>query len=224
MSVGSQPISNGSARTSCFWQSVSAEPKQSARAKAAQRPRPWRFGVSVSVVLGGSFVFPSASLSFAVLGSVFQSHHAAPRASCSSPLSYTSALPFRGEYACPRLLSCPFWPSRALRAFACIHKCTSLSTSSTAAAAAAARGAASHLDSTCTTGRSTRPLASAVHPPPSRYTLSIVRPSHTIRPSATATLFLYLHRGMGCMQLRLAPPTPSSSALLSCSLPVARAD
>lgn len=44
MSVGSQPISNGSARTSCFWQSVSAEPKQSARAKAAQRPRPWRFG------------------------------------------------------------------------------------------------------------------------------------------------------------------------------------
>lgn len=129
MSVGSQPISNGSARTSCFWQSVSAEPKQSARAKAAQRPRPWRFGVSVSVVLGGSFVFPSASLSFAVLGSVFQSHHAAPRASCSSPLSYTSALPFRGEYACPRLLSCPFWPSRALRAFACIHKCTSLSTS-----------------------------------------------------------------------------------------------
>ena len=109
MSVGSQPISNGSARTSCFWQSVSAEPKQSARAKAAQRPRPWRFGRLSWAVRLCSHPRPCPCRLLCLDPSL--SLTTPPQEHPARPLFLTSALPFRGGYRNTPVRGCYLAPS-----------------------------------------------------------------------------------------------------------------
>lgn len=153
-------------------------------------------GAAESCVLGGSssFVFPipSASL-FLCLDSSFQSHRAAPRASCSRPLFLTH----------PRLPSAVESPVRGccLALFGLaelpVHSRASTSAHLSPPPLLLAEPRASHLDSTCTTGRSTRPrpLISALT---IRRLDTYCTSVHTVcpalqfnrltRPSATATL------------------------------------
>ena len=189
--MGSQPISNGSARTSCFWQSVSAEPEQNQSSTGGRG-----HGVSGcrGVLCLGWFEFvcvpnPICVLVL-VLGFVFP---VSVSPSCSRPLFLTH----------PRLPSAVESPVRGccLALFGLaelpVHSRASTSAHLSPPPLLLAEPRASHLDSTCTTGRSTRPrpLISALT---IRRLDTYCTSVHTVcpalqfnrltRPSATATL------------------------------------